>query len=571
MNRQQLDSIYEGFHDDETFARESLSVLDKQGVLRAMEFGPAQKKLAAIIQRQRELKKPVRVIVLKARQVWISTYVASRFWRDTTHRSGQHTLVIAQDLKTASNIFDYYDRFHTNYRPFGGVIGIPELTSDRKDSLEYANGSWIKIHTASNANVGRSFTLRRVHFSESAFYGDQARALRASVMSAVPDDADTEVIDESTANGVGNEFHIMWQRAIAGESEWIPFFFAWWEHPEYTRALDIHADRFQASLTDAEWQLKKQHSATLEQLNWRRWKIQNDLNGDEGIFDQEFPHSPEVAFLSSGRPRFDLKAVAKMPVIRDAIEGGLEMQELAGRKKLIFLPRERGELALYRKPQEGRQYVIGADVSEGIDVNDGKGQPDPDYSVGQVHDRDTGEQVARLRQRFTPGEFGWQLFLLGIYFNWAQIVPEANGPGLAAIDELLRQGYPADLIYHRVRIADQDPKERADLIGFKTTIVTRPQLLSLLDGAIREMSILIHDPITLQELRTFVIKPSGKAEHAYGQHDDTVISLGLAVLGIAQMPRKPEQKLRPESHQKLNNYRTRNDGQDERGERLKLL
>jgi hypothetical protein len=570
MDQRTLEDIHRGFRDDETFARESLTVQNKLGHLVPMEFGPAQQKLAAVIVRQRELRRPVRIIVLKARQVWISTYVASRFFRDTTARAGQHTLVLAHDEKTVNNIFSYYNRFQTHYKPFRGVIRLPGLTSDRQDALEYDNGSWIKIHTAANANIGRSFTLRRIHFSEYAFYLN-ARLLMASAMGAMPDDPDTEAIIESSPNGVGNEFHQMWEKAVAGESEWIPFFFAWWEHPEYTRALDVAPDAFQRSLTSEEREMMALYGLTLEQLNWRRWCIRNRLNGDESLFRQEYPSCPEEAFLTSGRPRFDYKALQRMPVVRDAIEGGLEMEELGGRKRLMFLPRERGEIVVFRKPQENREYVIGADVAEGIDVADGRGEAKPDYSVAQVLDRDTGEQVARFRARVQAAEFGWQLFMLGVYFNWAQIVPEANGPGLACIDELLRQSYPADLIYHRIRTADQDPRERADLIGWKTTAVTRPQLISLLDSAIREAAIIIRDPITVQECRTFVIKPNGKAEHQDSCHDDTVIALALGVVGIAQMPRKRVPALKPDSRMQVKNYRTRHDNQDERGMRLRLL
>lgn len=567
MNQAELDRIYEGFHDDEAFARESLTVLNKQGQLVPMVYGPAQQKLAALIAKLRVKKKPVRVIVEKARQVWLSNYIASRFWRDTVHRAGQHALVLAQDLDTSENVFSYYNRFEKHYKPFRGIIQVPRRTNpNSSQALEYENESWIHFQTAKNLNVGRSHVLRRVHLSEFAFYGDHARTLMAAVMAAVPDDPDTEVIIESTCNGVGNEFHSMCQAAMAGESGWEFFFFAWWEHPEYTRPIEG-----QFRITEAEQLLQKRYSLTNEQLNWRRWKIRTDFAGDEALFDQEYPHSPEVGFLSSGRPRFDHKAINRMPVIRDGLEGGLEMNELAGRKKLIFLPRERGELVIYTKPQQHRDYMIGADSAEGIDVNDGKGSADPDYAVAPVLDRATGEQVARLRARFTPAEFGWQLYLLGIYFNWAQQVLEANGAGLATIDALLRHGYPADLLYHRIRTPDQDPAERADLVGFKQTLVTRPQMISLVDEALRESSVLIHNPNTLQELRTFVIKANGRAEHQFGCHDDEVFGLGLAIVGMTQMPRKKTPQLKPLSHARLNNYRTRHDDQDERGERLKLL
>ncbi len=582
LTQAELDRIYEDFHDDGIFAAESLTVLSEAGQLVPMLESPAPKRLAAAIAKRRAQGKPVRVIVLKARRVRVSTYTAARFWRDTTHRSGQHTMVIAQDEVTAANVFATYSLFDKTYQPFRGVIEKPRRTNDSSQGLEYANGSWIRFHTAKTTTIGRSFALRRVHFSEFAFYGDGARALMSAVMAAVPKDPDTEVIVESTANGIGNEFHLMWQRAVAGESEWIPFFFAWWEHPEYFLPLDVEPAKFKASLDDDELDLIRKHGLTYQQLHWRRRKIADDLNGDEETFKQEYPSNPEEAFLASGRPRFDLKAVERMPVVRDAIQGGLEMEERGGRKSLIFLPRERGELTLFRRPQENREYVGGVDSAEGIDVNavggKTKGQANPDFAAAHIFDRDTGEQVARLRARLTPAEFGWQLFLLGIYYYWAQLVVEANGPGLAAIDALLGHGYPPGLLYHRLQTPDQDPTVRADLVGWKMTQVTRPQLISLLDAAIRDGSLLIHDPETIAEMRTFVIKADGRAEHQYGCHDDLVIAAGLGLVGIQQMPRKPSDKPRPAgygeplSYRDLNKVRTRHDRtEDERGKLLKLL
>lgn len=571
MDKALLDSIYQDFHDDAIFSHESLSIANKLGAIVPLDYGPAQAKLAAIIARQRELDKPVRVIALKARQVWISTYVASRFYRDTAHRPGQHTLILAQDEDTANNIFGYYKTFDETYTPFRGVIGKPERSSDSGRILEYTNKSYIDFHTAKTTTIGRSRSIRRVHFSEFAFYGDNARSLMGAVMSAVPTDSDTEVIVESTANGLGNEFYIMWQRAISGESEWVPFFFAWWEHPEYTRQLDVAGDVFQSKLSQFEHELKQRYNLTLEQLNWRRWKIRNDLNGDEDLFKQEFPGNPEEAFLTSGRPRFDLKSVERMPIVRNPIEGGMEMIEMPGRNKLAFAERERGELAIFRKPEQNREYMLGVDVAEGIDVTNGKGSANPDWSICHVFDRDTGEQVARYRARSTPSEFGWQVYMIGIYYYWAQIVPEANGPGLAFIDALVGHGYPVGLIYHRIDIADQDPQTRSDKIGFRTTVVTRPQMLSLLDEAIRTAAVIVHDPVTIAELRTFVIKPNGRAEGAFNCHDDTVIALALVVIGIQQMPRRPKPKPTEPGRKLINNWRRGSDHTDERGERLKLL
>ena len=385
-----------------------------------------------------------------------------------------------------------------------------------------------------------------------------------AVMSSVPSDPDTEVIIESTANGIGNEFHHLWQRAMSGASEWIPFFFGWWEHPEYV--LDIeNPGAFESSLTDYERDIRQQYNLTNRQLAWRRWKIANELSGDEELFKQEFPGNPEEAFLTSGRPRFDHKALARMPLMRDCMEGGLELLELGGgHKKLTFVNRQRGELVIFRPPQPHREYVIGGDVAEGIDVDavGGKssGTPNPDYCVAQVVDRDSGEQVARMRARFTPGEFGRQLYMLGAYYHWAQIVVEANGPGLACIDSLCAEqlsgtpGYPKNLLYHRIEQTDQDPNLRSDRVGYKTTPVTRPQLINLIDEATRTLAYTIHDPITLSEFMTFVIKANGRAEHQTRCHDDCVISSGLGLIGIQQMPRREPPKLLPTAQTQIDNY-----------------
>src|SRR5947209_11981511 len=310
--------IYRAFQDHETFCNESLKVQDKYGRMVPMVLGPAQRKLNEAVQRQRAKGKPVRIIYLKARQVWVSVGTAAPYFHGTPFISGQHTAIIAHDEITTANLFDHYKRFQEHYEPFRQVIKLPAVTKCNDGELEWANGSWIKIKTARNPNFGRSFTFRRVHFSELAFY-NAARAILLCVMQAVPNDADTMVVIESTANGIGNEFHRLCEKAMdpTSNSEWELVFFAWWEHPEYTLPLSLAPDRFQHSMDTEERELKRLYNLTLEQLNWRRWAIQNNCGGDRQRFDQEYPHSPEVAFIASGRPRFSLQHVERMPVIRD--------------------------------------------------------------------------------------------------------------------------------------------------------------------------------------------------------------------------------------------------------------
>jgi hypothetical protein len=536
------------YADHAKFCQQSLKVKNKLGVKVPMILGPAQAKLDAIVRRCQELRKPVRIVVPKARQVWISMGVAAQFFHGTMSMPGQHTMVLANDEATGLNLMSYYQHFADNYVPFPDAkkelrsVGLPALagSGNTTSSIEFANGSWIKCHTTRNLSIGRSFSLRRVHFSEAAYYAD-LKTTMAAVMAAVPDDPDTMVVVESSPNGVGNEFHRLCLSAANGDSEWDLLFFAWHEHPEYTRPIG-DPGKFQASLNGEEREMMRQYKLQLEQLHWRRWCIANKLNGDATLFRQEYPGNFEEGFLSSGRPRFSHEHINKMPLVHDAVVGGLEEQTYAGSSRIAFFPRERGELTLFRKADPGKTYVIGSDSAEGIDANDGKGEADPDWAVAIVRERETGDQAATLRARMEPAEFGRYLALLGRYYNMACQIPECNNTGIATIDAMLVAGYPAYLIYHRLRAGDDDPKERVDKIGWRTTAVTRPQMLSWYDAAIRQMSIYIRDPVLAQECRTFVIKPNGRAEHAQGCHDDMVFADALSFIGMMQMT-KPKAKV----------------------------
>ena len=167
---------------------------------------------------------------------------------------------------------------------------------------------------------------------------------------------------------------------------------------------------------------------------------------------------------------------------------------------------------------------------------DGRGS-NPDYSVGFVVDSGTGEQVALLRARIRPIAFADYLALLGRWYLWAYLVPEANDTGF--IDALLRTGYPQAAIYQRQRDpTDRRPPTPED-IGFLTTSLTRDWLVGAADEAIRSMGIQIRSAIVAQECRTFVIKPNGKKEHQNGCHDDCVIGLGLTAIGMRTIPKQP--------------------------------
>jgi hypothetical protein len=124
--------------------------------------------------------------------------------------------------------------------------------------------------------------------------------------------------------------------------------------------------------------------------------------------------------------------------------------------------------------------------------------------------------------------------MLGEWYNWAFLVPEANPIGVALIDAILKENYPQERIYRRDRVPGDPRAPQMERLGFLTTITTKPQLISALDRALREGAVLVRDPITVQELRTYVYDAKGKTNAQTGCHDDTVIALALCVVGFEQ-------------------------------------
>jgi hypothetical protein len=499
----------------------------------------------------------VRIVALKARQVWVSVGTAAEFFHECAFLPGQRGLVVAHEADASRNIFGYYQRFQEDFRPFRGVIATLPVLRNNDYLLAWQGGGYIKVATANNLKTGRSFSLRFLHLSEFAFWRD-AKQLMTGLMQSVPSDPDTMVVIESTANGMGNEFHRICLEAMdpTVESDWAFLFFGWWEHPEYVldpRALGFgdpaEFERDIGKHEKARWgnetELRSQYGLTLAQLAWRRWSIQNNCGGSVEVFHQEFPSHPDEAFLASGRPRFSLAHLNKMPAAkREAADAGSvgELSEFYNGPKpvLAFLPGEGGPLVVYKKPAAGKLYVAGVDVAEGIDVSPGMGEGDRDYTVVCILDQSTGEQVAKLRGRLEPAaaaEYAARLFR---WYNWAYAVPEANGPGIAFLEGLLREDYPPALIYHRRPLPDE---LEADLdhttlarIGWRTTSITRVQLISNHDRRIREFSVIIADPGTLREHVNFVVKGNGRAEHQDGQHDDEVFACALAGEGLECAP-----------------------------------
>lgn len=207
--------LHADFTDHAKFCAESFAIRNPRGVTVPFDLYPSQVRLHELILKQQAKQLPIRIITLKARQVFVSAGVAAEFMHTVPFVGGQKAMVVAHDKDSAKNIFSYYTQLRDNYRPFHGVIPMPAVKKDERAAgvIEWENGSYVRVETANNLQSGRSYSLRYLHLSEYAFWRNPS-AVMGGLLQSVPDDPDTAVIIESTANGVGGDFHARWLSAM---------------------------------------------------------------------------------------------------------------------------------------------------------------------------------------------------------------------------------------------------------------------------------------------------------------------------------------------------------------------
>jgi hypothetical protein len=333
------------------------------------------------------------------------------------------------------------------------------------------------------------------------------------------------IIIESTANGMGNYFHKLWVDAIDGKNDFNALFFPWFEHAEYVMLPPSGDFELLNNATYGDEQLVRDtYNLTNSQLMWRRWCIKNNCGGDLKQFNQEYPACWQEAFIASGNPRFNTDALQyyqAQRLLKDIIFTG---DIVAGDK---VVPRENGELKIYHKPDQRSQYLIVADVSEGLTVGD---KVDP--SVAKVFDRRTWQMVAEWHGQIEHGDFGSILGRLGRVYNHAVIVVEANNHGHSTLTQLRKiEAYPDELIFEHDILAKERPDQDFNIIdrryGWRTTPQTRPIIISNLAQMLLDRHIIELTQQDINELYSFVVL-KGKAQASVGCHDDRVIVLCIA-------------------------------------------
>jgi hypothetical protein len=515
------------------------------------EYNWAQDYVDRKVEEQRSETGRIRVLVLKARQLGMSTQVAGRIYQGCTLWPRRRGLVLADELDRAGEIFGIYERFndHAALKP------LPKTTRKARE-LAWQTDSRLTVGTARDIHSGRSATLDYVHASEFALWPYPADTL-AGLLDAMPADAG-EFWIESTAQGVGNEFHSMWLEAEAGESEWLAIFLPWFLDPGYRWEID-ETERAEIVASTDEYEREAQDvgfpfdgemvKLSPEQLAWRRRKIRE---GGALKFRQENPSTAEEAFIVSGDPFFDTEGIkALLKAASPPVQRGMLVRKDSG---IFIVKSPKGSLRVWELPNEDMHYAIAADTAEGklaakehTSLSDPEGERGGrDFCSADVvrlgyTDSDgvnhPPRMVAHLHDRLEPEIFAEQLYALGYlyscradegertFFEPSLLGIERNhDSGQAVIRKLKDLGYPRLYAHRRVNVRTQRPTME---VGFVTDADTRPAILYSLAERVRLGTIEIPNKETINELLTFVRNDAGRPEAQADCHDDRVMSLAI--------------------------------------------
>lgn len=514
-----------------------LKIKTKSGTVVPFRLNDAQRKLYAVAKRQQDAGKPVRLIILKARQLGFSTLTEGLIFHACATRKNVNALIVAHREDATANLFRmsklFYDELPAPVKPMLRASNAQELVFENPSKLrserEARPGlrSRIRCATAGGRGIGRSDTLQCVHLSEYAFWPDGAdgkASTLAGILQAVPSLPGTMVVIESTANGF-EDFKERWDAAVAGENDFEPVFFAWFENPDYSMPIVPGTE-----WTPEERDLKAAYQLTDEQLQWRRWCIANNCGGSLDMFRQEYPASPGEAFLHSGTGVFDNEQI----VLRlERLPGPAGRGEFADGE---WTESETGTITLYELPEEGVPYVIGGDTA-------GEGS---DYFTAIVIDNVSGRIVAKLRQKYSEPEYVRQIYALGRFYNDALVAIETNFSTYPVM-KLQEMEYPNQ--YSRER-EDTYTRQMRKSYGFRTDRQSRPRAIANLVEVFSSHPEWFTDRELLEEMLTFCYNEDHRPEALAGKHDDLVMGAAITYavrhqqrMTVLTEPEKPREKL----------------------------
>lgn len=544
---------------------------DKKRRLIQPEANPFQERVARIAEWCLANNVPIRLLLLKPRQKGSSTVsVALLYW--LLRREAMNSVIIGGEYSQVANLWKILRLYHARDRfpwPAGG--GVVHETN-----ATWANGSALTRETARDAEAGRSGTFQGLIATEAARWREKGVADAASVitgiLNCIPYHPGTLAILESTAAGDFGMFYDYWQDAIDLDTyissgagpEWNGYFRVfspWYEHDDSEDQLHpAAAARLESTYTDEERVMAATYGLRPGHISWYRRTMRSECKRDPAVMKREYPGTAEEAFHAASKRRFNNAGLAILEAEARQARGDTGVFEPSdapapeGSAAWIFhpCPPEAATVTCWEPPKVGHSYIMAVDIATGASQND---SDDADHHAAVVLragylDPDRGWQRPALVAA-TPASCRWDIDILAstvhamsIWYGNCLIVPEANDDRGLII--LLKQAGAA--LYQRHTDDDQPAGARSPKptgkYGFKTTggqaENTRSWIIEALARCIREWDttgdgIYIPDIDTVSELKSFVVKPNGRAEAAEGRHDDRVMALaiGMACIRLA--------------------------------------
>jgi len=492
---------------------ERLQIRTKEQTIEHLHPNWAQVELLDAVNRNYSKGRPNRIIVLKARQLGISTISEALMFLWVVLHANTYGLVIAHEVDASEYLLSmtklYWDTF-----PFKNLYTTKYVS--RKELTWEETGSGIRIATAKNMRAGRSRTVNALHASEVGFW-EHPDEMMLGLRQTIPNTPKSLIILESTANGVGNWFYDTWNGAVDGDNDYTPLFFPWWRHPEYTATHARLKREPLLSLNEDERVLQRM-GIDDDHLIWRRWAIRNLADQNVERFMQEYPATPEEAFIASGTNVFPVEHLKQVYEPKVGIKGFL----IRRGRSVEFVADRSGPLTVFRKPSADLswgKYFVGGDPTH---------TTMGDNACAQVINRRTYEQVAVWSGKIDPMTFAEELAKLGAYYNHATISTEIEGPGYATIGRLVEIDYPH---IWRNRWADKSPGKMAETMGWSTTWKRKEWAIGWLLKLIVDRDTTIHDSKTYDEMRTYITLPNGGYGPAANDgYDDCVMALAIACI-----------------------------------------
>jgi hypothetical protein len=427
-------------------------------------------------------------IVLKARQMGVSTWVAGRFFLKTITQPGSLTVQVAHTQEAAENIFRCVHRFLGHLPSAIRTGALRTARSSCRQIVFPALDSEYRVETAGDRNAGRGATIQNLHCSEVARWPGDAAETLAGLRAALPTTG--ELVLESTPDGADGCFYEEWQRAGEADSGMVQHFFPWWMEAGYVAKWV--AER---NWTEEERRLASQHGLNGAQIAYRR-RIHAGFRGQAR---QEYAEDADTCFLSSGECVFDLKSVdARLRELPEAAAS-----------------RDGGELLTWYPPVAGRAYLVSVDPAGG--------GSDGDFCAAQVIELGTGLQCAELQAKLGPLELAHRVATLGREYGNATIAVERNNHGsgvLAYLKAVCK--YP--------EIFAQGGQD-----GWLTSSLSRPATIGRLAAALVDDARIFHSRRLLKECRSFVRQRNGQTGARSGAHDDCVMAMAIGLSARAEI------------------------------------